>query len=102
MAKKFLAGIFWGASAEKAVMETVKNLTAPTPKGKYFSVAVSSDGSYNTPEGLMIGFPICSDGQSWSIVQGIKHNEFAQEKIKATIAELIEERDAVTTVTRES
>ena len=32
-------------------------------------MAVLSDGSYNTPEGIMFSFPvICSDG-GWKIVQ---------------------------------
>jgi len=36
-----------------------------------------------------------SDGQTCSIVQGLKHNEFAQAKIKATLDELVAEKKAV-------
>ncbi|MCH7504013.1 malate dehydrogenase [PVC group bacterium] len=83
------------ASAANAVVDTVKNLITPTPEGHFFSVAVSSDGSYSTPVGLMVGFPVRMSGSNWEIVQNIEHNEFAKKKISLTITELEEERDAV-------
>lgn len=88
-------GLSSAASAANAAVDTVRNLVTPTPEGKHFSVAVCSDGSYGIPEGLMFGYPIRSNGEEWKIVQGISHNEFAQEKIAATTKELSEERDAV-------
>lgn len=88
-------GLSSAASAANAAVDTVRNLVTPTPEGKHFSVAVCSDGSYGIPEGLMFGYPIRSNGEEWEIVQGISHNEFAQEKIAATTKELSEERDAV-------
>lgn len=83
------------ASAANAVVDTVRNLVTKTKAGECFSVAVSSDGSYGIPEGLMFSYPITSDGSSWYIEQGLEHNGFAQEKIKNTLNELIQERDAV-------
>jgi len=83
------------ASAANAVVDTVKNLVSPTPSGKYFSVAVVSDGSYGTEPGLIFGFPVRSDGKKWQIVAGIEHNDFAKEKIAATLKELIGEKEAV-------
>ena len=88
-------GLSSAASAANAVVDTVKNIITPTPEGKSFSVAVSSDGSYGIEEGLMFSFPIKSDGEKWSIVQGIEHNEFAQEKVDVTHKELQSEREAV-------
>lgn len=88
-------GLSSAASAANAVIGTVKNLTTPTPAGECFSIAVSSDGSYGVPEGLMFSFPLRSSGHEWEIVQGIKHNAFAQEKIAATLKELLEEKEAV-------
>ncbi len=67
----------------------------PTPKGTVFSAAICSDGSYGIDEGLISSFPLTSDGKSWSIVQGIEHNDFAQEKVDATLAELRSERETV-------
>jgi malate dehydrogenase len=83
------------ASAANAVVDAVRNLTTPTKGGEFFSMAVSSDGSYGVDEGLMFSFPVRSDGSNWEIVQGIEHNEFAKEKIQNTLAELRAERDAV-------
>jgi malate dehydrogenase len=83
------------ASAANAVIDTVKALRTPTPKGQFFSVAAVSDGSYGVPQGLVFGFPVCSDGQTWSIVQGIEHDVFAQEKIAITLKELLEEKEQV-------
>jgi malate dehydrogenase len=83
------------ASAANAVVDTVRLLTTPTPEGSYFSVAVTSDGSYGIPEGLLFSFPIRTDGNNWEIVQGLEHNAFANEKIKATTQELLDEQEAV-------
>ncbi len=83
------------ASAANACLDTVKSVIRPTPSGEVFSAAICSDGSYGVDEGLISSFPLTSDGSTWSIVQGQDHNEFAQAKIDATIAELKEERDTV-------
>ena len=88
-------GLSSAASAANAAIDTVKNIINPTPAGEFFSVAVSSDGSYGVPEGLMFSYPIRSDGQNWSIVQGLDLNDFSREKIAATQQELMEEREAV-------
>ncbi|HEY9841660.1 MAG TPA: malate dehydrogenase [Candidatus Obscuribacterales bacterium] len=88
-------GLSSAASAANAAIDTVKNLIKPTPAGEFFSVAVSSDGSYDVPSGLMFSFPIRSDGENWSIVQGLELNDFSKEKIAATQQELLEEREAV-------
>lgn len=83
------------ASAANAIIDNVKAIANPTAAGASFSAAVCSDGSYGVDEGLISSFPLTSDGKSWSIVQGLSHNEFAQAKIDATVAELKEERDTV-------
>ncbi|RYX94615.1 malate dehydrogenase [bacterium] len=88
-------GLSSAASAANAAIETVRELVNPTPEGEWFSVAVESDGSYNIPEGLMFGFPVRSNGDTWEIVQGIELNEFAQSKVDATLKELLEEKEAV-------
>ena len=83
------------ASAANAAIDTVKSLTTPTTEGDWNSVCVTSDGSYSTKEGLITSFPIRSDGQSWEIVQDLPINEFAREKIDASVNELAEEREMV-------
>jgi len=83
------------ASAANAIIDSLKSIATPTPAGESFSAAVCSDGSYGVDEGLISSFPLTSDGMTWSVVSGREHNEFAQEKLDATIAELRHERDTV-------
>ncbi|MBP51653.1 MAG: malate dehydrogenase [Opitutae bacterium] len=80
------------ASAANAAIDTVKSLTSPTAEGNWNSVCVASDGSYETKEGLITSFPVHSDGTNWEIVHDIPINEFAREKIDASINELVEEQ----------
>ena len=59
-------------------------------------MAVSSNGEYGVPEGLMFGYPVLADGTgAWSVAEGVEHDDFAKERIAVTLGELIEERDAV-------
>jgi len=88
-------GLSSAASAANAVIDTVRHITTPTPFGEFFSAAVSSDGSYGVEPGIMFGFPLRSNGSECSIVAGLKHNEFSQAKIKATLDELLAEKKAV-------
>jgi malate dehydrogenase len=88
-------GLSSAASAANAVVDTVRNLTTPTPAGNVFSVAVCSDGSYGIEKGLIYSFPIRSDGKKWSIVQGLPVDEFSRSKITATENELKEEKSLV-------
>jgi len=88
-------GLSSAASAANAIIDTVQGIIASTPQGEFFSAAVSSDGSYGVPEGLMFGYPLRSDGRSWEIVQGLTHNDFAKAKIRLTLEELLAEKEAV-------
>ncbi len=92
-------GLSSAASAANAVVDTVRNLMTPTPQGEFFSVAVSSDGSYGIPEGVMFSYPIRSSGDAkWEIVKGIELAPFSKEKIAATLKELEEEKAAVSSL----
>ena len=83
------------ASAANALLDTVKGIIRPTPAGTCFSAAICSDGSYGIDEGLIVGLPLVSDGQTVSVVPGFEHTEFAQGKIDITVGELREERECV-------
>ncbi len=83
------------ASAANAIVDSVQSLTTPTEGDDWFSVAVCSDGSYGTQEGLITSFPVRSDGNKWEIVQGLDINDYSRSKIDASIAELAEERALV-------
>jgi len=83
-------------SAAQALVDHVRSLVRPTSGGDWFSAAVVSNGSYGVPKGLVSSFPLRSKGDGgYEIVQGVTLNDFAQAKLKATIAELEKERDLV-------
>jgi len=83
------------ASAANAVVDSVRSIVTPTAKGDCVSLAVVSHGEYGTPEGLVFGFPVRSDGSGWQVVAGLDHSAFAAERIRLTTDELESERAAV-------
>ena len=84
------------ASAANAAIDTVVGVRTATKAGDSVSVAVSSNGEYGVPEGLQFGYPVIADGKGgWKVSEGAVHSAFAEEKIAATTAELISERDEV-------
>jgi malate dehydrogenase len=83
------------ASAAHAIIDSVNSVHTPTPDGDWHSLAVVSHGEYGITEGLVFSFPVRSEGKSWSVVEGIDHDDFAKAKIGVTEQELIEERDEV-------
>jgi malate dehydrogenase len=88
-------GFSSAASAANAVVDTVRNLTTPTPADQWFSVGVHSDGAYGIAPGLVFSYPVRSDGRKWEIVAGVDLSDFARGKIAATENELKEERALV-------
>jgi malate dehydrogenase len=83
------------ASAASAAVDHIRTWVDGTPEGDWTSMGVTSDGSYDVPEGLIFSFPVTCSGGDYSIVQGLEIDEFSRQRIDATAAELIEERDAV-------
>jgi malate dehydrogenase len=83
------------ASAASAAIDHVHTWVTGTAAGDWTSMAVPSDGSYGVPEGLISSFPVTSSGGTYKIVQGLDLDGFSREKIDASVAELVEERDAV-------
>ena len=58
-------------------------------------MSVRSDGSYGVQEGIISSFPVTVKDGRWEIVQGLDIDDFSRAKIDASVAELVEERDAV-------
>ncbi len=83
------------ASAANAAIDHVHDWTAGTPDGEWVSMAVPSDGSYGVTEGVLSGFPCTCSGGEWTVVEGLEVPPFSRERIDASVAELVEERDAV-------
>jgi malate dehydrogenase len=88
-------GLSSAASAANAAIDTVKSIIEPTAPGDWHSVCIDSDGSYGVAKGIISSFPVRSDGKRLEIVQGLELNAFGQQKLNATVQELLEEREAV-------
>jgi malate dehydrogenase len=82
------------ASAANAAIDHVRDWVAGT-NGRWVSMGVASDGSYDVPEGLISGFPCTCENGQYEIVEGLEIDAFSREKIDASVAELIGERDTV-------
>ena len=83
------------ASAANAAIDHVHDWVQGTPQGEWVSMSVPSDGSYEVPEGIVSSFPCaCTEGE-YKIVEGLEITEFSRQRIDASAAELVEERDAV-------
>ncbi len=83
------------ASAANATVEHMHDWLLGTPTGDWVSMSVVSDGSYGVPEGLMSSFPVtCQEGR-YTIVPGLELDDFSRAKIDASVAELVDEREAV-------
>jgi malate dehydrogenase len=83
------------ASAANAAIDHVYDWVHGTAEGDWTSAAIPSDGSYGVAEGLISSFPVTSKNGKWEIVQGLDIDEFSRSRIDASVAELVEERDAV-------
>jgi malate dehydrogenase len=88
-------GLSSAASAANAAIDHVFDWVNGTPEGDWTSAAVPSDGSYGVAEGIISSFPVTARNGKWEIVQGLEINDFSRERIDASVAELVEERDAV-------
>ncbi len=84
------------ASAASATVDAARDWLHGSAEGDWVSMAVASDGSYGVQEGLISSFPVTTSGGDWSIVQGLEIDDFSRARIDASVAELVEERDAVT------
>ncbi len=84
------------ASAASATIDAARDWLQGSAENDWVSMAVASDGSYGVPEGLISSFPVTTKNGDWEIVQGLEIDEFSRARIDASVAELAEERDAVT------
>jgi malate dehydrogenase len=83
------------ASAANAAIDHVYDWVNGTRDGDWTSAAIRSDGSYGIAEGVFASFPVTSTGGHWQIVPGLEINEFSRRRIDASVAELLDEHNAV-------
>lgn len=83
------------ASAASAAIDHVRDWVLGTPEGDWTSMAIASTGAYGIAEDIVYSFPVtCSDGVV-RVVDGLNVDGDILAKMKASEAELLEERDAV-------
>jgi len=82
-------------SAANATIGHMRDWVLGTAEGDWMSMSVPSDGSYEVPEGLISSFPCTTSDGTYQIVPSLQVNDFSRGKIGASVAELIEEREAV-------
>ena len=83
------------ASAASAAVDHIRDWVHGTAQGDWTSAALPSDGAYGVEEGLVSSFPVTSVDGQWRIVPGLDIDEFSRARIDASVAELVEERNAV-------
>jgi len=88
-------GLSSAASAANAAVDHIRSWALGTPADDWVSMAVVSDGSYGIAEGLIAGVPCTSSGGAYQVVQGLDIDDFSRGRIDASVAELVDERDAV-------
>ncbi|MEV8250208.1 malate dehydrogenase [Microbacterium sp. NPDC076768] len=81
------------ASAASATIDHVRDWVRGTQE--WTSAGVVSHGEYGVPAGLISSFPVRSVDGEWQIVEGLEVSDWARARIDATVAELVEEREAV-------
>lgn len=83
------------ASAANAAINHVRDWALGSMPDNWVSMAVTSDGSYGVPEGLISSFPCTAGDGNYRIVEGLDINEKSQALIDISIEELEQERAAV-------
>jgi malate dehydrogenase len=83
------------ASAASAAIDHMRDWMTGSPDDDWVSMAIASSGDYGVPDGLVSGFPVTTEAGQFRVVAGLDIDDFSRERIDATVAELIEERDTV-------
>lgn len=83
------------ASAANACINHVQSWHSGTPDGDWVSMGIPSTGAYDSPQGVIFSYPVTIQNGVYQMVDGLELSDFDREKITATGAELLEEREAV-------
>ena len=83
------------ASAAGAAIDHMRDWVRGTPGDSWTTVALPSGGEYGTVAGVVTGLPCRSVDGRWEVVEGLDVDDFQRVRIDASVAELVDERDAV-------
>lgn len=81
------------ASAASATIDHVRDWVLGSEEPT--SAGVVSHGEYGVPAGLICSFPVRSADGVWEVIEGLDVDDWARARIDASVAELVEEREAV-------
>ncbi|HSN31304.1 MAG TPA: malate dehydrogenase, partial [Ideonella sp.] len=82
------------ASAANAAIDHMHDWALGT-NGRWVTMGIASDGQYGIPKDVMFGFPVTTAGGEYKLVEGLPIDAFSQQRIDATLKELLEEQDGV-------
>ena len=89
-------GLSSALSAANGAIDHVKSFVAGTPAGDWTSAAVVSQGEYGVPKGLVFGYPVVTNRSGdYEVVQNVTLDAYGKAMFDKTLAELLEEQDAV-------
>jgi malate dehydrogenase len=87
-------GLSSAASAANAAIDHIRDWILGS-NGKWVTMGVPSDGSYNIPEGIIYGVPVITKNGEYAVVKDLDIDAFSRERMDFTLKELMEERDGV-------
>ena len=87
-------GMSSAASAANAAIGHMRDWALGTG-GQWVTMGVPSQGWYGIPEGIVFGFPVTTENGEYKVVEGLPIDDFSQECINKTLAELQGEQHGV-------
>lgn len=87
-------GLSSAASAANAAIDHMRDWALGS-NGKWVTMGVPSNGEYGIPKDVIFGFPVTTENGKYKIIEGLAIDEFSQERINKTLAELQGEQDGV-------
>jgi malate dehydrogenase len=83
------------ASAASAAIDHIHDWVLGTPDDDWVSMAIPADGSYGIEPGIIYSYPVRCRGGNYEIVQDLSISDASRTRMRATEAELREERAAI-------
>jgi malate dehydrogenase len=87
-------GLSSAASAANAAIDHVRDWLLGS-NGHWVTMGVPSDGQYGIPKDVVFGFPVTTSNGDWKLVEGLSFDAFSQQRVDATLKELLEEQEGV-------
>jgi len=87
-------GLSSAASAANAAIDHVRDWLLGS-NGHWVTMGVPSDGQYGIPKDVVFGFPVTTSNGEWKLVDGLSFDAFSQQRVDATLKELLEEQEGV-------